>query len=419
MKRILKTVFPLLVSLFAIMISNGFYMTFASLRVSLEGTSNLVVGIINSAYYAGLMFGSLFTEKLIERNGHIRSFVLFASLNSLAVLAQSALLAPIYWVIFRFIIGMCCAAYFLTIESWLLLCSTVATRGKILSLYMLVVYAGQGCGQFLLNYLSIKTMVPFLVTTFLCAFAVIPLVMQKGSDPIHVDSSTIKIKHLFKRSPLGVLGCFIAGLILSSFYGLGPIFAKDSNLETWQISQIMGFTIIGGLFLQWPFGHLSDIFDRPKVLVASCFLLIGICTAIFLLPHAPYYLLLAMCILYGGISFTLYPLSISYTCDNFSPYLIIRITCSLLIVYGVGCVFGPIIAAYLMDLTRASGLFLYCGVLAAVLMILGIYRIASGKTVNEEDQGEYIPLPRTSSLVNYLYPRSEGTDLEEDDDEDE
>jgi len=410
---------PLFAALLIMMLSIGFYMTFASLRVSLEGSSNVMVGFINSSYYAGMMIGSLLIEKLIERIGHIRAFAIAAALNIIAIMLQMELPAPAWWMLFRFVIGVCCASYFIVIESWLLLSSTVQTRGKVLSLYMLVLYAGQGLGQFILNFTKIETSFPFFISTVLTALAIIPITLIKGSGPVHVEAVPVKIPYLIKKAPLGVLGCFIAGLILSSFYSLGPIFVKDIGFDKSQIALIMGCTIIGGLFLQWPMGHLSDIFDRPKVLIGICGALIAVCLALFIFQKVHFGLILTMTIIFGGLSFTLYPICISYTCDHFSPYLIIKITCSLLIIYGIGCIFGPVIAAYVMKNTSPGGLFLYCSVLSLLLMLLGIFRVASGKSVAPEEQGDYMPLPRTTSLVNYLYPRGKGVEIEMDMDDDE
>lgn len=414
----IRPLFPLFIALVIMMLGIGFYMTFASLRVSLQGNSNLMVGVINSSYYAGMMVGSLLIERLIERIGHIRAFSIAAAVNIIAVMLQMELPAPGWWMVFRFLIGVCCASYFIVIESWLLITSTIQTRGKVLSLYMLFLYAGQGLGQFILNFSKVETSFPFFITTLLTAFAILPVALIRGGGPVHVETVPVKIPYLFKKAPLGVLGCFISGLILSSFYSLGPIFAKDIGLDKSQIAQIMGFTIIGGLFLQWPMGHLSDIFDRPKVLVAICIALVATCIALFLFQKSHFYAILTMTIFFGGLSFTLYPICISYTCDHFSPYLIVKITCSLLIIYGVGCIFGPVIAAYIMRITSPGGLFLYCSVLSALLFVIGLFRIVRGKSVALEEQGDYMPLPRTTSLVNYLYPRGKGVQLEMDSDDD-
>lgn len=418
MLRILKSLLPLFLTLFVMMLSVGFYMTFASLRVSAGGASNIIIGLIGSAYYVGMMLGSVTIEKLIERIGHIRSFAFYAALNVLAVILQEHLLDPGWWLVFRFILGMCCASYFIVIESWMLLSSTPTTRGKLLSFYMLVLYLGQGSGQFFLNFVQIESAFPFSLAIMLTAIALIPIALIKGTGPVHIETKPLGLIYLFTRSPLGAIGCFIAGLTLSSFYGLGPIFGKEMGYTQTEISLMMGCTIISGLILQWPLGHLSDIFDRPKVMIGTCAALIVVCVLLYQFERAPFHWVLGMCVLYGGLSFTMYPLSISHTCDSFSPYLIVKITCSLLVIYGIGCIFGPVIAASVMNVTSPGGIFLYAAVLTTILMCIAIYRVATGKTVRAHEQGEYMPLPRMTSLVNYLYPRERGIDIEMDDDDD-
>ncbi|MCB1084897.1 MAG: MFS transporter, partial [Chlamydiia bacterium] len=96
-------------------------------------------------------------------------------------------------------------------------------------------------------------------------------------------------------------------MIMSSFYGLAPIFGREIKLTVFQISQLMGLTILGGLALQWPIGHLSDIFNRRKVIIGVCFALMLLTFSLFQSHHYPYWLLLVNMIVFGGVSFTLYP----------------------------------------------------------------------------------------------------------------
>jgi len=136
---------------------------------------------------------------------------------------------------------------------------------------------------------------------------------MKSSGPLLLESSITNVFQILKKAPLGPIGCFVGGIILGSFYSLGPIFAKEIGLSVFQISQVMGFTILGGLVLQWPIGHLSDIFNRRKVIIGVCFCLMLVAFALYHSIHFHYYVLLGLMILFGGISFTLYPLSITYT----------------------------------------------------------------------------------------------------------
>ncbi len=418
MRKVFRSVIPPLISLVIVMLGNGFFTTFASLRISIEGYPNIVIGLLNASYYAGLMLGAIYVERLIKRIGHIRSFAIMASINSLIIVIQAMMIGPITWTIFRFFTGFCTSGFFIAIESWLLLSTGVKSRGRLLSLYMLTLYMAQGLGQFILNASPLVSLLPFAITIILSSLSVIPVSMMKSSGPVLLDSSITNIFQILKKAPLGPIGCFVSGLIMSSFYGLAPIFAKEINLSVFQISQIMGFTILGGLLLQWPIGHLSDIFNRRKVIIGVTFVLMLVTLALYQSHYFHFYALLALMILFGGISFTLYPLSITYTCDHFSEKKMVGITCALLLIYGVGCIIGPLISPLFMGYFGSAGLFLYMSILSALFILICMWRVLHSKPLSEEEQSDYLPLPRATSMALYLDPKSDfGEEDELDEDE--
>ncbi|MGE0197842.1 MAG: MFS transporter [Simkaniaceae bacterium] len=419
MRKVVRGVIPPLISLVIVMLGNGFFNTFTSLRISIDGYASWVIGILNASYYAGVMIGSIYVEKLLDRIGHIRTFAIFASINSFVIVVQSILIGPISWTFFRLLSGLCASGFFIVIESWLLLSTGVKNRGRLLSLYMLTLYLAQGFGQFMLNVSPLTSLLPFAMTVILSSLSVIPVCMMKSSGPIMLESTITNIFQIIKKAPLGPIGCFVSGMIMSSFYGLAPIFGREIGLSVFQISQIMGLTILGGLALQWPIGHLSDIFDRRKVLIGVCLVLMALTFILFHSHHFPYYVLLGLMVLFGGISFTLYPLSITYTCDYFSDKNIIGITCALLVIYGVGCIVGPLISPIFMAIFKASGLFLYMSLLCGIYILIGMWRVLHAKPLPEDEQSDYLPLPRATSLAFYLDPRSdiEEDELEEDEED--
>lgn len=418
MRRVFRGVIPPLLSLIIVMLGNGFFTTYTSLRFSAEGYPNYVIGILGAAYYLGMMLGALYVERLISRIGHIRSFVIMASINSVVIVIQALYIGPVSWVFYRALTGFCTSGFFIAIESWLLLSSGVKSRGSLLSLYMLTLYLAQGFGQFILNASPVINLLPFAITIILSSLSVIPVSMMKSSGPVVLDHSITNVFHIIKRSPLGPIGCFVSGLIMSSFYGLAPIFAKKINLSLLQISQIMGLTIMGGLLLQWPLGHLSDIFNRRKVIIGVSFCLMIVTFFLYYSHHLHYYVLLGLMVLFGGISFTLYPLSITYTCDHFSEKKMIGITCALLLIYGVGCIVGPLISPVFMSYFGPSGLFLYMSILCAAFILICMWRVFHSKPLSEDEQSDYLPLPRATSMVLYFDPKS-GFDEEGELDEDE
>ncbi len=345
-------------------------------------------------------------EKLIHRIGHIRSFTLFTALNASVILMQGLTTGIAKYMIYRFFIGMCASGYFIIVESWLLLISSPNTRGRALSIYMFSLYLAQGCGQFILNFTDLASFVPFGLSAILCSLAIIPLCASPHESPQMHHPQVISLRTLIKKAPIGFFGSIIAGMMISSFYGLGPVYAKENDLTLFQISLTMGLTILGGLTLQWPIGALSDIFDRRKIMNLVCLSLIGVCTVLCFAHHFTFSTFLTLMILFGGIMFTLYPLSISYTADRIPEAPITTVVSVMLIMFGSGCILGPLFVPLFMELLPHTGFFLFMGVVTFLQLLLGL---SSKGTRNIPSEEHFVPLPQTSLQSANLDPRQDET----------
>lgn len=315
------------------------------------------------------MLGSLYIEHFIRRIGHIRAFAIFASMNSAAIIAQSLVLDIPTWTCLRFAIGVCAAGLFVVIESWLLLLSTIQTRGKLLSLYGRHLRLTRSRPIHSQPHALGKPRPLCHIRAPLLSLCHPRLRDEKRRPQYSEDTSVMTIFHIAKKCPFGVTGCLLAGMILSAFYSLGPVFAEKTLGSISQVSAFMGYTILGGLVLQWPLGHLSDIFDRLKMVLLVAMILVCITTALFF--SLPYTYLIALSILFGGFSFTLYPLSITFTSDHFHSSKIVSVTSALYAVYGFGSIIGPLVSPLFMYMTRPSGLFLYDTLLTVCLIVFG------------------------------------------------
>ena len=78
----------LLFAIFMLMAGSGFMATLIAVRLERGGSSALVVGAVGTAYFAGLVLGSLNAGRLVWRVGHIRAFAAFARKAPLAVVTS-------------------------------------------------------------------------------------------------------------------------------------------------------------------------------------------------------------------------------------------------------------------------------------------------------------------------------------------
>jgi MFS family permease len=374
MKHVLRLTIAPILSLIIIMMGISCLNTYISLRMTGDGFSSFLTGLTYSSYYGGMMLGAIYNEKIIHAKGHIRSFSIFAATSATTIMLQSFFAPPLPWIFFRFFTGAAVSGLFIVIESWLLLLASPKTRGAVLSIYMIALYVAQSIGQFGINLVQIDSVMPFNLSLIFCTASIIPVCIMRAAAPMITEVHYINVFYILKKVPLGFFGHLTAGLILGAFYAIGPIFAKTSGFTLMQISLVMSITILGGMALQWPIGKLSDLFQRRHIIIADCIGLFMVSCVLAFAPNLSFNLLLVLLFIFGGFAFTIYPLNITYTCDFFSSSGITAVTAAALLIFGFGCIIGPSVAPFFIELFGPNGLFCYTAILAALLAILAIYR---------------------------------------------
>lgn len=392
-----------LASLVILVLGSQFFQVFITVALDNANHTEFLIGVVHAMGYLGLLISAIHSEAIIRRIGHIRAFTLFSSIMAATILAQSFQVNFYLWVIARFFSGISLAALYVTIESWLLAESSVENRGRRLAVYMIALYISQALSPQLFHLVDTKTLSPYIIAALLCIVSNIPVSLTYKPNPTLPELAKLKIIEVYKVNPYGFIGCFVSGLVLSAFYSFIPKFTKEYNFS---IAWMMTSIISGGFLLQWPFGKLSDHFNREKIVAL---LSIGcIIPAIFILlfPSSNSCYLFAFII--GGLSFSLYPISIAAVCDLIKNRCIVQVTGVLLFSYALGSVFGPLLVSVAIDMLNTSlALFEYLILAMGGYGLFGIYQWNRGHThiPNEEEAVEFIPLPKQTQLANQLDPR--------------
>lgn len=367
-----------------LMIASGFFNTFVSIRLELAEYGYQEIGIVTAMLYGGILLGSLRSARFISKMGHASSFMIFASILAVLVLAQSFWVHAWYWSFLRFLGGICTAGIFIAMESWLLLQSPPTMRGTILSIYLIIFYAALSFGQWLIDIPNVKSMTPYLLTALLLALAAIPVSFCRFNQPKTSPVPHLHITQLYQISSLGFFGAIVSGMLLACIYGLVPVYAKKTGMDLSEIGTFMAMLVFGGLSFQWPLGRWGDKADRRKVLAIVSFItaLLSLCLAL-LSPSRSLHLLLAWA--FGGFAFTLYPLSMAYICEKVKDDKIVAVTGSFILVYGLGAITGPIIAPFAMETFGSSGLFYFLAAIATCLGSIGLKKPNLKKSVASHD----------------------------------
>jgi len=360
---------------------------------------------VMSSYFLGYVLGTFVCPAIIQRVGHIRAFAALASLASTTALFHAIFVTPYAWTIIRILTGMSIVGLSLVLESWLNVLAPNQQRGKLLSTYLMVTFLSLAFGQFLVLIADVKGFISFGIVSVLLSLSLVPVALTRVKEPSPAKAPTIHIKTLFQTSPFGVIGTFSAGLVIAAFWGMGPLFAHRIGLDTSQVAIYMFITILGGAVLQWPVGHFSDRHDRRTVLVFVSFVAATLALVMSLTAALSYEILLLLSFLYGGVSFSLYGISVAHVNDHLAPENMLEASKGLLLIYGTGATFGPLIAGLVMTETNPANLYLFSMTVLISVVLFGLYRYLRRKPVPVEEQVQFTPMIRTSQVALELDPR--------------
>ena len=388
LNNILKTTWPLFLGLAFLMLGNGLQGTLVSWRANFEGFSSSTTGWIMTAYYLGFLAGSLYTGKLIKEVGHIRVFAALASLASTAVLIQILLIDPAAWIVMRLVTGFSFAGVYVVVESWLNARSDNETRGRILSIYMIVTYAGLAGGQLLFKVADPTSMSLFLLSSILLSIALIPLLVSRVTAPVIEESESMSVSKLFKTSSAGVLSLTLTSMVSGVVFGMGAVFAANSGMSISQTALFMSTFIAMGAFAQWPVGWVSDNFDRRLVIVALCVTSVVLIAILYNIDsQSPLFIIIFG--LFGAAALPVYSISVAHINDRLKPEQMTSASSTMVLFSGIGAASGPITVGYLLHTFGNVWFILYLGGIHLILGLIVLYYMFQRNAVPDEQQVDH------------------------------
>ena len=432
MYKIIKNSWALFTGFGMIIISHGFQGNLLGIRAVLEDYNYIATGTMMSGYFIGYFIGANMVPNLVSKVGHIRVFAAFASIASLSALVHAVFVDPLVWTLSRFLTGFSMIGIFIIVESWLNDRATNKTRGKVLSLYMLITYLGMSMGNLLLNVSSPKNYEPFIMISLLFSIALVPILLTKRKPPTFKKISSIKIKDLFKISPFGSFSTFCSGFIFSAMLTMLSVYAVTMNLSVFEISVLLvGVTLAGALF-QWPIGSLSDNYDRRLIIIGCClfasfFTLLSIFYSGLsfnnllseeMLRFSYFEVgsgmdktkLFIFIILLAGMVLPLFSLNLALVNDYIPKEKFVAAGGGLNIIFGLGAIGGPIICSVLMSLLGPNGFFIHLIFFLLAISLFGIFRITRRK-YEDNPESTFTPLPKDITPLGIALDPDTGVDL--------
>ena len=416
MNKVFRNSWALFMGMGAIMLAYGYQNALLGVRAVIEDFSLASTGFMMSGYFVGYFIGARTIPSVISGVGHIRVFAAFASVASLAILVHSVFVNPLTWFLLRVITGYSMVSIYTIAESWLNDRSSNKNRGKVLSIYMIILYGSMGLGMFMLNFSSPEKFQPFILISVLMSLALLPILLTKRKPPQFKKIQSMSLKDLYNSSPLGMVSAVLYGIVQSALFTLLAVYAAAMNFSIFDISLVTFLLAISGAVSQYPVGSISATCVRRKVIIYSTF---GAAIFAFLaifsvgtmyLPEGLgssklwFYIFL---VLFSVCSLPMFSLILAHTNDFITRDKFVAAGAGLQFAFGLGAISGPFLCSLLMGLVGNNGFFVFLIFFHCVIGFYGIHRMKVRPSEDNPDS-QFVAVPTTITPVGLeLNPSAE------------
>lgn len=350
------------------LVAQGSLSTYLGLSLAQQQVDSVWIGALMSCYYLGLVLGSKLGHKVIARVGHIRAFVASAAIVSACAMTHVLTSQLEIWLVMRVIVGMGMMCQYMVLESWLNEQTESSQRGTVFAFYMITSYLGMIGGQLMLSQFPDLGISPLLIISMCYSLCIVPIALTTRIHPAPLQPAPLKIFVFWKQVPQSLTAITVAGLMAGSFYGLAPAYAASKGMPTEEVTLFMSVTILAGLLAQWPMGKISDRIPRSRILRFNAAALTILTLLISILPLTGIMLLIAT-FCYGVLAFTLYPIASAFANQNVEQNDRVALSATVLLTFGLGACFGPLLASTLMQLIGPSMLYAFISCCAFTLFL--------------------------------------------------
>lgn len=398
MIAVLRSSWALLLGMFLLMMGNGLQGSLLGVRGAIEGFDPATLSWVISGYFVGFLGGSALAPRLIARVGHVRVFAAMGTLISAAFVLYAAAPYVWAWAGLRVVVGFAFSAVYIVAESWMNDAADNASRGKALSLYMVVQMSGIIVAQALLGAGDPSGYGLFVLISVLVSVAFMPILLSASPAPPLGETGRMTLGRLFRTSPLGFVGAVLVGAVYSVMFGMAAVFGTERGLTVAEIASFVSAIYLGGLILQWPIGWISDRMDRRRLIVIVAAVCACACAA-GAFSGGSIWALMASAFVIGGTVNPLYALMIAHTNDFLEHKDMPAAAAGLMFIGGVGAIGGPPIVGYLMGPVGPAAFFLYILACMALIVAYGLFRMTRRRAKRAEETGRFAAVaPSLGSL---------------------
>ena len=370
MRTAFVAIWAVILSVAFMQTAHGLQTDLIGVRAGLERFPDWTIGLLMAGYYAGYSSAPFAGHFVIGRLGHVRTVMACVFVAGAVIIAHALVVTPLAWAAFRFVSGFVLALCYVAFESWINARVGNALRGRVFSTYIMTQMTTMTLAQYLLSLGNPRTIGPFVFSAALFALAAVPVFAGRRGAPAAAPPVPVNLLRLLRSSPLGALATLLAGTSWAIIGSMGPVYAQRVGFDLNGIALWMGLAMAAGTISQFPFGWLSDVFGRRKV-IGAIFAL-GLAASLGGLWAAGTGASLAVAALAGFAIFPIYTVSAAHVNDAITEDARVAAAAGLVLFYGLGSILGALACGAAMSALGPHGFYAALAVTMALGAVLAL-----------------------------------------------
>jgi MFS family permease len=350
-----RLLLPVFAACAAIGLQVGVALPLVPLALERQGADNLTIGIVAAGWGIGMLATASHIPRLAARFGAVPFILVSVVAGSVLTVAYTLTEGPVAWFVLTVLQGAVGGVAWVVSEIWMNVVVEEKRRGRVMGIYATMVALGMALGPFVLQVTGVYGPAPFLTCAALALLVALPLLPYwKKAPPIEhaADSGYMAV---VVAAPLAMLAAVCCGLGEQVAFSFLPVYAVGAGVSAQTGALWLSAFVIGNVILQWPIGWMADHLDRRAVL-AGCTAVSAVLVMLLPAVSAQSPAIIGVIMLWGGISFAIYPVGLALLGQHFNGGDIARANTAFSMMYILGGLIGRPLAGAAMDAVGDPGL---------------------------------------------------------------
>lgn len=365
-----------------------------------------------ASYSVGFLLGCFYIFRPLARIGHIRAFAAAAGLCSIATLTLYAEPGLAVLLVARFVTGIATAALYAIGDAWINDTAPPKARGRVLAIYSIILGIAAVASQGVVMWLAEDLASAFVAMAVLYSVAIVLLAPTRSTPPPIAGVLGLRFGAALREAPTAVVGCFVNGFVIALLLNVVPYQLSVAGLGATSVALLVGTLYAGRILLQFPLGIASDRRDRRIVILAVTLATAALLALLALVSRGDatvmtgargltgQVVMLVGAFLLGGFILPLYSLLIAHAIDRTVPVYVGPTAVTLLFVFTIGSVTGPIIGGALAAAFGGVSIIWASAALTALAGVFTGWRILRSERAPPADAATNVMAAPTSVAIS-------------------